>query len=400
MTAIITATSLISSVSAQSFDIKKNAVSIKTKQEKCLEDYEELLLSFGSGKTIDYPDEYGGIYFDSKTGVTTICLTDINASKEYKQIFDKSTIEFKKVDYSLDEINETYWFISENMVKKNVTTVAVSEKTNDLIVSVESDKDKVILTEYLHTNGYNPDMVRFIENSSPIVLDVSTNISEETFSSNSSSINYAYTGNSLCGRYGSNTYCNSLGTIGANAYDPVSNQYGIITAGHVANISNLSSFCNSSNIIMNNNVNVTSIFSGVCDVAFIPFNSSNPYVATTTLKNNNTTTCVYDTQPIVSPYMVGIEIVKYGATTGKQVGTITNLSASVQYANNVVISDMIQYDMERAGGDSGAPIGIEYSNGGGLYFMGIHSGGSGTTCYATKFRNIEEQLGVIILSAI
>ncbi|MGN0583082.1 MAG: hypothetical protein ACI4KB_10320 [Oscillospiraceae bacterium] len=57
---------------------------------------------------------------------------------------------------------------------------------------------------------------------------------------------------------------------------------------------------------------------------------------------------------------------------------------------------MIKYDMNRAGGDSGAPMGIEYSNGDGLYFMGIHSGGSGTSCYATKYRNIVDNLGVVI----
>ena len=54
-------------------------------QDRCLGDYEDLLLSFYSEKEIDYPDEYGGIYFNSATGVTTVCLTDLNDSKEYKK---------------------------------------------------------------------------------------------------------------------------------------------------------------------------------------------------------------------------------------------------------------------------------------------------------------------------
>ena len=72
-----------------------------------------------------------------------MCLTDLNDSKEYKKFFDESTVGFKEVDYSLDELNETCQFISDVMAEKNITTVAVSEKTNDLIVSVETDEDRI-----------------------------------------------------------------------------------------------------------------------------------------------------------------------------------------------------------------------------------------------------------------
>ena len=56
-----------------------------------------------------------------------MCLTDLNDSKEYKKFFDESTVEFKEVDYSLDELNETCQFISDVMAEKNITTVAVSD---------------------------------------------------------------------------------------------------------------------------------------------------------------------------------------------------------------------------------------------------------------------------------
>ena len=43
-------------------------------QDRCLRDYEDLLLSFYSEKEIDYPDEYGGIYFNTEMvyGITAV----------------------------------------------------------------------------------------------------------------------------------------------------------------------------------------------------------------------------------------------------------------------------------------------------------------------------------------
>ena len=369
-------------------------------QDRCLRDYEDLLLSFYSEKEIDYPDEYDGIYFNSATGVTTVCLTDLNDSKEYKKFFDESTVEFKEVDYSLDELNETYQFISDVMAEKNITTVAVSEKTNDLIVSVETDEDKPVLIQYLQSNGYNPDMVRFDENSEPVEIehDSINNTFDNANNSRSSSVNYAYTGSKLYGGFSNNTTYSLIGTVGANAYNPSTGQYGIVTAASAAETSNISSFCNSSSVIMNNNSAVTSVYSGNCNAAFIPFSSANSFEATTTIKNGNITTCLYDTQPIVSPYMVGIDIVKYGGNTGRKTGTITNLSSSVRYGGKT-LKDLIEYSMDMDDNDKGAPIGIEYTNGNGLHFMGIHSHGNGNDkCYATKYKNIEENLGVVILS--
>lgn len=397
----IAVSSITYSVSADSSDIIGNDRSIK--QKICLEEYEDLLLSLYSeeSKDVDYPDEYGGIYYDSESEMVTICLTDLDSSNYYKDFFKKSDIEFKEVEYNLDELNETYEYISDHMLQNNVTVSCVSEKTNTVEVAVQSDEDKEKLISFVKNNGFDSDLISFRKNQAPIEQDfVEFSTSDEaTDNRNISTNNYAYSGSKLYCGYNNNSYYYFRGTIGVNAYDPNTNSYGIITAGHVAD-STCSSYCNSSYVSFNNNSNVTALFSGNCDAAFIPFNSNNTFVASSSLRNGNITTCVYDTQPIVSPYMVGIDVVKYGATTGRKEGTITSLSTSVTYANNVVINDVIEYDMERAGGDSGAPMGIEYTNGNGLYFMGVHSGGSGTTCYATKLRNIENDLGVVIITAI
>lgn len=357
---------------------------IMERQETCQKEYEKLLLSFVDNNILDYPDEYGGIYFDNGTGITTLCLTDINKSIEYSSYFNDSILKFKKVEYSLDELNETYQFISKNMKENNITTVSVSEKNNNIEISVPKDSDKSNVLDYINSNGFSTESIIFIENSAP---------EEYEIDSLSTNVNFAYSGSEMYAATSGATY---VGTVGTNAYNPNTNQYGIITAGHMANISGTYSFKNSSSVVFNNNSGVNCIFGGVCDIAFIPFNSSNSFMSTSTLKNGNNTTCIYDTQPIVSPYMVGFEVVKYGTTTGKQTGVLTNLSSSITYSDGTNISDMIKYDMNRAGGDSGAPMGIEYSNGDGLYFMGIHSGGSGTSCYATKYRNIVDNLGVVI----
>ncbi|MBR3537408.1 MAG: hypothetical protein IKN85_16435 [Oscillospiraceae bacterium] len=375
------------------------------KQKICIEEYEDLLLSLYAEehKTVEFPDEYGGIYYDGTCGAVTICLTDLENSKKYSKYFKKTEVNIKKVKNSLNELNDTYQYISDHMIENNVTVVSVSEKYNDIRVSVHSNNDKSLLMNFLDSNGYNSELVTFEENQMPLELAPSSDTSDEKNSTinnrANSDVNYAYAGSKIMANY----YLGGSydATIGANAYNPSTNQYGILTAGHLVTNNGITSYSNSSSVIFNNNSSFTYFFGGVCDVAFIPFNSNNTFVTTPSLKNGSITTCIYDTQPIVSPYMNGIEIVKYGLTTGRKTGDITSLSTSVTYAGNITISDVIQYDIDNAGGDSGAPIGIEYSNiNDGLHFMGIHSGGNGTTGYATKLTNIENYLGVVIIKAI
>jgi len=309
-----------------SADVEKSKeIFIKARQERCIEGYENLLLTFeeNGSKEIDYPDEFAGAYFDRESGKTTIYLTDIEKSGYYDDFFPKSIIEFKEVDYSLEELTTVYQLLSENMVEENISIVSIIESSNSLEVSVESDRDKSNLMDFLESKGYEIDMIRFTENSAPLKLD--SNYTEtENSASKSSSTNYAYTGDALkASLYGSVI---SVGTIGANAYNPNTNQYGVITAGHIGSDSTFSSYYNSSNVLMNNGSSIISMFSGECDAAFIPFNSTNTFLSTTQLKNSGISSCVYKKQYILSPAMLGIEVVKYGATTGQKRGIITSLS--------------------------------------------------------------------------
>lgn len=395
MAITVTISSMTLTASANVVNNTKQSL-LKFKQERSLDGFSDMLSSFEKDGEIIYPNEYGGIYFDREIGKTIICLTDLEYKTDYTDYFSKSLVDCKLVEYNLDELNEVYYFISDNMSEKNVTTVAVSEKNNELEVSVENDSDKDTLEDFLELNGYDTDMITFIDNSDPIELDIAP-VNDNSYNTNSNStVNYAYAGSKLILNNNSGFY----GTVGANAYNPTTNQYGIITAGHVARANGVNSFSNSSNIMLNNNTGVISLFSGNCDAAFIPFNSTNTFMNTSILKNGSISSCIYNKQPIVSPYMAGIDIVKYGATTGKQTGTLINTSISAHYSDGTVLEDLLQYQMERAGGDSGAPIGIEYSNSNdGLHLLGTHSGGSSDTCYGIKYRNIENELGVIITSA-
>lgn len=395
LTAISLAISSFSfAVSAESVDVNDSVIMMR--QEASMEDYEELLNSFVIEKEIDYPDDFGGIYFDNKTGITTLCLTNMNNYKEYKKIFDNTLLKINEVKYSFDELNNTFYLISENLKEINVTSVSISEITNDLEVSVQAEEDKSNLIEFIKSYGYEPSMLRFVENSFPVEYELYEPI-DEYVNYNTPTVYEACAGERILGNYSGNI--RFIGTIGANAYNPSTNQYGVVTAGHVGGISSVTAFCNSSGITMNHHTGVLSNFSDNCDAAFIPFNSSNSFISSTSIKNDGIVTYIYRKQPIVSPYMVGYQVVKYGGTTNRKTGVITHLSHSVQYTN-VELTDMIQYEMEREGGDSGAPVGIEYSNSDGFHLMGIHSGGSGNVCYATKYLNIENELGIIILSTI
>ena len=292
------------------------------KQKICIEEYEDLLLSLYAEehKTVEFPDEYGGIYYDGACGTVTICLTDLENSKKYSKYFKKTEVNIKKVKNSLNELNDTYRYISDHMLENNVTVVSVSEKYNDIRVSVHSNNDKSLLLNFLKSNGYDSELVTFEENQMPLELAPSSDTSDEKNSTinnrANSDGNYAYAGSKIMANY----YLGGSydATIGANAYNPATNEYGILTAGHLVTNNGITSYSNSASVIFNSNSSFSYFFGGVCDVAFIPFNSYNTFITTSSLKNGNITTCIYDTQPIVSPYMNGIEIVKYGLTTGRK----------------------------------------------------------------------------------
>ncbi len=390
--AIIAVTALSMSICAFSASAEEiSQEQILENQSSCLESYENLLDSFSTDNQIDYPDDFGGIYFEQETGTTTICLTDTKNAELYESYFDDELIQYEIVKYSYDELTELYNFISDNMIEYNVFETSVSEKTNCVNVGLKSEDDKEILIDFLEEHDYDSEMIEFNTEYIPVTAEVNTdtmiNLPQPVFAS--STVNYAYAGSEIQVHIPNANYYYS-GTIGANAYNVNTNQYGVITAAHVI-ASNTSGIRNNEGVMMNNASGIVSQFGGTLDAAFVPFNSSNSFMCSSAIRNGNEVSQIYKRQYLTSPTMVGCQIVKYGISTGKQYGTITNLISSVTYGDTT-INDVIQYEMSRAGGDSGAPVGLVSSDG--VYLLGIHSGGSGNRCYAIKCVNIENGLNI------
>ena len=146
----IAVSSITYSVSADSSDIIGNDRSIK--QKICLEEYEDLLLSLYSeeSKDVDYPDEYGGIYYDN------IAFAASDAFSQYSFIYDL-----------VDELTD---YMKNNTGKVDIISVgdqldlkAPENSKVKVIVGDEESAEKV--EKYVCSLGYEKEILNIVIDS-------------------------------------------------------------------------------------------------------------------------------------------------------------------------------------------------------------------------------------------
>ncbi len=375
---------------------------IMKKQEQCLKSYSELLqffkensnpnVKYDNDYNVDFPDDYGGIYFDNQCGEVTLCLTNLENQDIYVKYFDKALLNIKEVKYSFDELKEAYNYLVKSCYDICISSISLSETFNQVNVSVQNDNEKNELLDLLDSHNIDSNIVYFEENSMPIEREqLELNNTELNLLDND--LLYARAGEKISLTTTGSTY---FATISANAYDPITHKYGIITAGHLCSKPNALVYSNVDNQPINLASSAYYEESGTCDAGFIPFYPGYDYVSSTAIRNGNNTSQIVDKISIVSPAMCGIDIVKYGTTTNKTYGTIVSLFSEVTYADDTHLDDVIECNINSSAGDSGGPMGIDTVNG--LCLLGILSGGNGSTTYFIKNSNIEQNLEVVILS--
>lgn len=284
---------------------------------------------------IDYPDNYAGACYNANgDGKLDIYLTD-DQKENYICFFADDEINFHEVDFTLEELIEAKNKISAYMYDYNIEGIGIYQKDNIIKVSYNDNFSEPDFNELLDELNISRDMINILM--------------EEKFFETAATV-----------PSGSRIDISQYGTVGFNAYRPQTGQYGIVTAGHLLkDVSNATTIRDSSNRVINtrgssivyhNNNEDT-------DCAFIPFNGSYGWRTTTIYSNSGYTGNIIGSN-YVNSTLEGTPVVKYGATTGRQTGTILSIS----YDGNMGglnKYDYIHCSNSNKGGDSGGPIGIE-----------------------------------------
>lgn len=369
------------------YNADEQAVNIK--YEEIYDDYNRMINSFAydcvfynktrsldqneqiSEIAIDYPDNYAGACYNANDdGKLDIYLTN-KEKEDYIAFFEDDEINIHLVDFSLDELIEAQNKISPYMSKYNIEGIGLYQKDNVLKISYNEEFSESYFKELLVDLAINEQMIEFEGNES--IVDTAATVPS-----------------------GSRIDISQYGTVGFNAYRSQTKQYGIVTAGHLLkDVSNSTTIRDSSNRVINtrgssivyNNAN------DVVDCAFVPFNGSYGWRTTTNYNNSGYTGNIIGSNYVHST-LEGTQVVKYGATTGKETGTILSTS----YNGNM--GGLYKYDYilcsnHNEGGDSGGPIGIE-SNGDLTLVALTCNRNNNYETFGCKITNVIGRLGVNI----
>ncbi|HOQ06754.1 MAG TPA: hypothetical protein PK127_05840 [Clostridiales bacterium] len=111
-------------------------------QEEAVVAYQNMMKVFDPDGTFsfNYPSNYGGAYV-SDSNRLVICLTEINDKiiSEY-QAFCKnaSILDFRKVDYSYQELDDLSEIVYDVAYDQPIVTVSISAKENSIIIGINS----------------------------------------------------------------------------------------------------------------------------------------------------------------------------------------------------------------------------------------------------------------------
>ena len=339
-----------------------------------------------NNKVIEYPYNYCGAYYNFEDNKMHIITTD-NNTEYYEDYFsDNNYYAYDIADWTVDYLNNLQSYVDSTYCELTNYTQS-NYKENKIIISVRNDNDKNKIISDLLSHDYSEDAFEVIQE----------NISDSVKTSA-----YATTGRRI-----STDANNSPGTIGCNAYK--NGVYGFVTCEHViagdlgrswkvsTNSTNTST--GAGEIATSSNVsNRTRALTSKCDAAFVPFSSN--AIKSTYIYNYNTATGVNQSKIIGSTTAYeGQVLTKYGVS-GMYSGTVksTSFSGNIGGTNH---TDFIKMDttVPSYGGDSGGPVGYQYTSGNYKYFVlaGFTVGAYqdfGGAALCDKWSNVSSELGI------
>lgn len=341
-----------------------------------------------------YPEDYAGTYYNQyDDNKMTLYLTNFDNLNYYQTFFDSDICHFELVEYSYNDLTTLFDYLSYSMVELDLNTVSIDELNNCVKVGINEDMSNKDIVDYVESLGYDIGMVTF-----------EYNVREEfTECANAYGGDMLFTYNQLLSEGSYSITPNAAATVGYNAYNPTTNQYGIVTAGHLLN-SNTSNYMyvndnnSNANLINSNHSGLICQDDVTVDALFIPFNSN--FVPSIYIRNfldsNSSIYTLKKEQYITSPSMVNMTVYSFGITTGIQQGKMTATSKSVKFSDDdYEVINFIQTSIVTQPGDSGGPLVFfisESLNQVGL--LGICKGSDDTYSYFCKYNVINSALGL------
>lgn len=365
-----------------------------------------------------YESSYAGMYI--KDDILYVCATNDVTLEKYKKEINKyyASDEFKKLTnifneksfirkdyidlkqdisqkvhfeirkYSYNTLNEIKSKISEFDDKKTICSISIIQRYNAVVVEMNKFASKI-------ESALIQDKCKTIVNDS----DVDNTIIKYTYGVPiKAHANQAWAGRKV--KYG--FLWLTYGTIGFNAYDTSTGQYGIVTNSHVAKPN--TNMYNHQTKLMGKRSKGNHNDGGNIDAAFVPFKNQNDWTPVRTINeegNDYRDRVAYTS----NSYLEGSSIKKYGATTGLTNGVIlsSNCEINCEYSEGIrKIKDCVKYSNPSQSGDSGGPFGKGLPRSGGFELKGINFAGpkdsSATYGIGVKIDNVTEALGVVVLS--
>lgn len=352
-----------------------------------------------------YPEDFAGTYFNKyDDNKMTLYLTNFDNIDYYKSFFSDNICHFELAEYSYNDLSTLFDNLSYNMVDLDLSRVSIDDLNNRIEVNINNETSTESFVDYVQDLGYDTNMVNIEYGSEDEIImesdevEVTSNNQVSTMSTTSTPY-YAYPGHQI--KIVNSSGIGSAGTIGYNAYNPTTGQYGIVTAGHVINSDTACKYArNKDDVLISSNRNNWIFYKDInLDAAFIPADSSNTFDPIYFIKNNLISSSTYilqKEQSSLSTAMVNMTVYSFGITTGMQGGTITDMSVSVNN-NSVTTRNCIEVNFLTQSGDSGGPLTFyTYENSNRMAVMGICLGHSNVTqkSYFVKIGTINRYLGV------
>jgi len=306
-----------------------------------------------------YPEDYGGAYFDFSLGKLVVCLTEKNGNY-YKDLLNSSYVIYKNAQHSLNELLEFQNKIYNVMSKYNISSSEIRQKENIIYISFTTDDCKNDFSLFCQQNNIPSSSYKIINNN-PVGIP----------------LRIAYSGDRVyvtdVGYYEQNA------TIGFNAYlyENGKKKYGVVTAGH-SFIPSKTYYTDDGTIIGMSKEQYVK-YTETIDAMFIPFTNQAAFTPTKKYIEFSTGKVRGDIMGLkyIAPTMEGDVVVKYGFKRGRSSGQIVSAFYSGTYPNGATYKDFFSTDCIGKPGDSGGPIGIETSNNGScsMLLVGISSQG-------------------------
>lgn len=371
--------SALSSSSYQQ-DLTSEQIETINAQGVCIDSYSEFLSQLtknytpmfsakSSSADYVYPDDYAGVYFNEfNDNKMTLLLTDFENLQYYKNIFNSDICHYELADYAYNDVCSLYDELSYVLSDfNNVNYIAIDVINNRVKVEIVKENDNQDIIDYVSNLGYDANMLEFeltSKKNDVIIENGNTNLEDEEISrvsiNSASGVSYnAYSGSKI---YSPQKYV----SVGYNAINKQTGEYGIVTAGHFFSNSNIDKIYNQDGVLINENRKGCIYYDNtITDVAFIPANSVNTLKPSVYIRNfanyNNNQSAISKQATSLSPAMVNTVVYSFGATTGKQEHTIVDMDRAFNVNGVTVKCICTKSSSQVKGGDSGGPL-ILYTN--------------------------------------